>query len=439
MDEFEALLASSRTAVERWVKARVSGRADAEDILQDTYMVAFQGFSSLRSREAFLPWILTIARRKYADWCRARAKSPLVFTDTLPERAEEAPEDTAVEETLEKLSEKDRLMLLLFYREMLSQKQISLRLGIPEGTVKSRMNAARSRFRDAYPDPPKGGKKMNKTKKPALPDRLPEYAIVWKDEPPFPVVCEELMGWFIVPKLGEKLVWGMYDLPSRRLDVSYEMSVLGPAKVHGLDGVAIRARVLPPKASIAENDPMKDAVAASTGGQEEWTFIAQEKDGYTRFLSAEHMENGVRTLTTFLDGDEFMNSWGFGEDNRGSPIHLEPKGKIVRSGAQITANGDRPFMDLTGRCELTLDGKVYDTVCLMDLGMYEEGMVSEQYLGRDGRTVLWRRFNRDDWAVDRYGKNWSALLPENERIIINGQTYVHWYDCLCLRYRHFGQ
>ena len=184
---------------------------------------------------------------------------------------------------------------------------------------------------------------------------------------------------------------------------------------------------------------MKDAVAASTGGQEEWTFIAQEKDGYTRFLSAEHTEDGVRTLTTFLDGDEFMNSWGFGEDNRGMPVHLEPKGKIVRSGAQITANGDGPFMDLTGRCELTLDGKVYDTVCLMDLGMYEEGMVSEQYLGRDGRTVLWRRFNRDDWAVDRYGKNWSALLPENERITINGQIYVHWYDCLCLRYRHFGQ
>jgi RNA polymerase sigma-70 factor (ECF subfamily) len=148
MDEFEALLASSRTAVERWVKARVSGRADAEDILQDTYMAAFQGFSSLRSREAFLPWILGIARRKYADWYRARAKSPLVFTDTLPERAEEAPEDTAVEETLEKLSQKDRLMLLLFYREMLSQKQISLRLGIPEGTVKSRLHNARSKLKE---------------------------------------------------------------------------------------------------------------------------------------------------------------------------------------------------------------------------------------------------------------------------------------------------
>ena len=69
----------------------------------------------------------------------------------------------------------------------------------------------------------------------------------------------------------------------------------------------------------------------------------------------------------------------------------------------------------------------------MDLGVYKEGMVSEQYIGRDGRTVLRRRFNRDDWALDRCGKRWSELLPENERITVNGQTYVHRYDCLCLR------
>ena len=90
------------------------------------------------------------------------------------------------------------------------------------------------------------------------------------------------MGWFIVPKLGEKMVWGMYDLPSRKLDVSYEMAVTGPASVHGLDGVSITAKVIQPQPAISENDPMSDAVGASTGGQEEWWFIAQEKDGYIR-------------------------------------------------------------------------------------------------------------------------------------------------------------
>ena len=162
-------------------------------------------------------------------------------------------------------------------------------------------------------------------------------------------------------------------------------------------------------------------------------FIAQEKDGYTRFLSAEHVEQGIRTLTTFLDGEAFMNNWGFGEDNCGTPIHRERQGIITRSGSVITAAVDSTCMDVVGRCDLTIYGKTFDTICIMDLGMYEEGMVSEQYLDHDGRTVLWRRFNQDDWAVDRYGKKWSELLPENEQITINGQRHVHWYDCICLR------
>lgn len=430
MDEFEALLASSRTAVERWLKAHMGNCTDAEDILQDTCLAAFQGFSGLQNKASFLPWILGIARRKCADWYRAQERNSTFLLDRLPEQETIIPDESYVEETLNELPERDQLMLRLFYQEMLSQKQISRQLQIPEGTVKSRMNTARARFRAAYPYPPKGEIIMNKK---VLPKYLPEYSIIWKEEQPFTVECEELTGWFIVPHPGERLLWGMYDLPSRKLDVSYDMSVIGSASVHGLEGVAISAKVLPPENTIAQDDPMKDAVAASTGGQEEWTFIAQEKDGYTRFLSAEHIEKGVRTLTTFLDGKAFMDNWGFGEDNCGTAVHRRMEGKILRAGSVITTTGERSCMDIVGRCELILDGKKYDTVCTMDLGMYEEGMVSEQYLDRDGHTVLWRRFNQDDWAVDRYGKKWSELLPENEQITINGQLYVHWYDCLCLR------
>ncbi len=433
MDEFEALLKSCRTGVERWVKARVSSRADAEDILQETWLAAFRGFPSLRDKGAFLPWVLGIARRKCADWYRACARRREVPLESLPEQAEEAPDYPLVEEALDTLPERDRLMLRLFYREMLSQKEISGLLHIPEGTVKSRMSAARTRFRAAYPFPKKGETDMGQNNAGKLPGILPEYTITRKEGPVFPVLFEEMTGWFIIPRLGEKLTWGMYDLPSRRLDVAYEMRVTGPASVHGLEGVAIHAAVITPGEQPADDDPISDAVEASTGGQEEWTFIAQEKDGYTRFLSAEHIENGVRTLSTFLDGEEFMDNWGYGEDNRGTPIDLKPLGKIRREGSSVTAAGQDAVMDIVGRYEVTLEGTAYDTVCLMDLGMYMQGIVSEQYLDRGGRTVLWRRFNRDDWAIDRYGKKWSEMLPENEQITVNGQTYVHWYDCLCAR------
>ena len=122
------------------------------------------------------------------------------------------------------------------------------------------------------------------------------------------------------------------------------------------------------------------------------------------------------------------------------PVHREPQGLIRRNGQDVTAPEEGFPVDIAGRCELTLDGTVYDTVCLMDLGEYNEGVASEQYLDREGRTVLWRRFNRDDWALDRYGKKWSELLPDNKQITINGVKYVHWYGLpLCpLREMHYS-
>ena len=67
---------------------------------------------------------------------------------------------------------------------------------------------------------------------------------------------------------------------------------------------------------------------------------------------------------------------------------------------------------------------------LMDIETSNCGVVSEQFLDKDGMTILWRRFNRDDWAIDRYKKKWSEQLPENDKLTVNGTTYVHWYDCI---------
>jgi hypothetical protein len=67
----------------------------------------------------------------------------------------------------------------------------------------------------------------------------------------------------------------------------------------------------------------------------------------------------------------------------------------------------------------------------MDLETGNPNVFSEQYIDRDGRTVLWRRFNRDDWAMESFGgKRWSEQLPNNERLTVNGKTYAHWYDCI---------
>ena len=426
MDEFERLLSESRLSVERFVKFHVSG-PDAEDILQETYLAAYQAFPRLKDRAAFRPWLISIARNKWRDWYRRQARRPDTPVEELPEVPVEPEPDTAVEETLGRLSDRDARMLRLFYLEELPQREIARQLSIPEGTVKSRLSAARSRFRAAYAYPPKGEKSMKK-----LPLFLPPYAVRWTEEAPFPVVWEEMMGWGIVPRLGETLVWGMYDLPSRKLDVAYDMAVTGKAKVHGLEGVQFTARVIEPQPELQAGDLMIEPVKNSGAPQEEWTFVGQLQDGYTRFLSAERMEDGVRTLTTFLDGEEFMANWGFGEDNRGNSVHPAAQGRIQRNGDAYTAQQEG-VLDVVGRCDLTLNGKTTDCIAIMDLSAYEEGVASLQFLDKAGRTLLWQRYNRDDWALDRYKKRWSDLLPHNDRITVNGTTYVHWYDCLYLR------
>ena len=131
-----------------------------------------------------------------------------------------------------------------------------------------------------------------------------------------------------------------------------------------------------------------------------------------------------------LDGEDFLNNWGFGEDNCGNEVNLSAKGLLKRSGQSIEGTPMKETVDVVGRYTVCIAGKVFDTICVMDIQCFNDGVVSEQYLDANGRTVLWRRFNRNDWAIDRYGKLWTELLPDNERLTVNGETYVHWYDCV---------
>lgn len=159
-------------------------------------------------------------------------------------------------------------------------------------------------------------------------------------------------------------------------------------------------------------------------------FAVQLTDDYCRILAECHPDNGVIRCFTFLDGDDFLNNWGFGEDNCGNPVNPVPKGLINRCGKSIVCPDSGSAIDVFGRCRVTLGGRAYDTICVMDVKCYNKSVVSEQYIDRNGRTILWRRFNRDDWQSKLRGGSWSERLPDNERLTINGQTYVHWYDCL---------
>lgn len=417
MDEFEKLLCECRGAVERFANFKLPSKFDADDVLQEVYIAAHAKFDTLKDQSTFKAWIIGIARHKCNDYYRKRAKVMEIPLEEISETALSygrmgITETSMVKETLGCLADQDKEILYLYFFRDLPQSEIAVKLNIPLGTVKSRLHTAKLNFKDHYPYPPipKGDFTMKK-----LPEFMPEYRITKSDKAPFSIVWEELMGWFLVPKLREKLSWGMYDMPSRKCDHIYDMAVTGKAEVHEIEGVELTAH---------ESDYSQKHEVINR------TFIAQLTDTHCRYLASLRTENGVRKYITFLDGEAFLPNWGFGENNCGNETHIEAKGYIVRD-SNIINSADKPFLlDIVGRYTVMIGGKEFDTVCVMDIETYNPGVVSEQYLDKNGRTILWRRFNRDDWAFDHYKQKWSDKLPENERLIINGETYVQWYDCI---------
>lgn len=418
MADFDELIGEHRGALERFVRYRVRSRADADDVIQEALLAAYRGFGALRSADSFKPWLMSIARNKVNDYFRAQARALDVPLDALDESALVAGRcgheyASAVSDALERLGGQDKQILYLYFFRDLPQRDIARRLGIPLGTVKSRLHTAKRNFRRAYPRAATVKRGATTMKK--LPDTLPAYTITPSTLAPFEVVWEELMGWFLVPREGEALSWGMYDLPSRALDHVYDMRVTGRAEVHGIEGVELTAR---------ESDySAKPEVI-------ERTFVAQLTDTHCRYLAAMRTERGVRRYITFLDGDAFMTPWGFGEDNCGNETHLCAHGDIVMEGDVLTSVRKPYLLDIAGRYTVSICGREFDTVCLVNMEDFNPGVLSIQYLDREGRTILWRRFNRDDWALERYGRLWHEQLPDNARITVNGVTYVEWYDCI---------
>lgn len=417
MTEFEILLNENQLAVERFVKFRISNVYDAEDVLQEVYLTAYKNFEQLSTKQAFKAWVIGIARHKCNDYFRKKAKLLEIPLEELTETQLQQTrlgyvEIDTVGDILETMRDKDKQILYLAYFKELSQTQISKELDIPLGTVKSRLHTARQNFKRNYPSE-NISKEVDKYMK-KLPENIPEYKIKLSDCDLFDVKCEELQGLSIIPRLGEKVVWGLYEFDSKKCAEYSEVSVVGKVEVHGIEGVEIMS---------IQHDIRNNKI-------NERQFVAQLTDTHCRYLSETHQENEVKKCITFLDGDIFMKNWGFGENNCGNEVKLNPKHLVKRDGNIVTKLTEKELSDIVGRYTVEIGNKSFDTVCVMELGHFGNAIAIEQYIDKNGRTVLWRRFNRDDWAIKRYKKKWSEQLPKNEQLIINGEIFVHWYDCI---------
>ncbi len=123
---------------------------DGDDALQETMMAMVKGLGSLRQPAAVRGWARRIAVRESVRVAHGRSRggvpvSPahLIVPAEVPDRATEIE----VRAVLSQLSPEHRAVLVLRHLEDLSAEETAAALGVPVGTVKSRLSRAKCAFR----------------------------------------------------------------------------------------------------------------------------------------------------------------------------------------------------------------------------------------------------------------------------------------------------
>ncbi|MFR5864838.1 MAG: sigma-70 family RNA polymerase sigma factor [Acutalibacteraceae bacterium] len=210
--------------IRRLAEAKSDSREEAEDLLSETFLAAFAYRHNGGVIEHPKTYLVHTLMHKRNSLLRRKYRLPKVVSlQTLPEdaaddftAAEEAyeriEEAAALRRTLLYLSETTREVLLRYYFNGSSVADIAEQLGIPAGTVKSRLSAGREAVRKGLTN------RMNETKN-RIPDRLHLYAggaMGLRDEP-MSLVEGDL--------IAQNLLIAAYDKPLTITELAAALSV----------------------------------------------------------------------------------------------------------------------------------------------------------------------------------------------------------------------
>jgi RNA polymerase sigma factor (sigma-70 family) len=148
-------------AVFRLARAGLGSAADAEDVVQATFVSAWQGRAGFDpTRGSLLTWLLTIARRRLIDVLRDRDRRDRVVrpvdwaADDAGGGTTESPDRIVdrlvLADEIRRLPPNQRRVLHLAFYDDLTQQQISVVTGMPLGTVKSHLRRAMAALRQRW-------------------------------------------------------------------------------------------------------------------------------------------------------------------------------------------------------------------------------------------------------------------------------------------------
>jgi len=156
--EFEERLADCPSLAFRVALGVLRNQAEAEDVAQDALVRAYRNFHRLRDREKFRAWLVRSSWRLALDRIRSRGRrqrheEAAVMAATCACAAATAEDVAASQEferrvnaALDELPEKLRMVMVLAAIEGYDTREVAALVGIPEGTVKSRLFLARKQM-----------------------------------------------------------------------------------------------------------------------------------------------------------------------------------------------------------------------------------------------------------------------------------------------------
>jgi RNA polymerase sigma-70 factor (ECF subfamily) len=150
-EAFQELLGRYRRSAMTLAYQMLGNTEDAEDIAQEAFVRVFQAIPQFRGQAAFSTWLYRIVTNLCLG--RMRRERPAVALDAIGEpRGSDNPagrvtDGLVAREVLSELPPEHRAILLLREQEGLSYREMGEALGIPLGTVRSRLSKARMAFR----------------------------------------------------------------------------------------------------------------------------------------------------------------------------------------------------------------------------------------------------------------------------------------------------
>jgi RNA polymerase sigma-70 factor (ECF subfamily) len=127
---------------------------DAEDVFQDVFARAYQHLDKLRDDEALRPWLAQLTRRLCIDKLRAGQRESVSEDDIEPGELDETlatlDDALAVRQAMDALSEDCRDILDRFFCRDESYRTIGEALGLPGGTIASRISRCLGKLREIY-------------------------------------------------------------------------------------------------------------------------------------------------------------------------------------------------------------------------------------------------------------------------------------------------